>query len=258
MVDYRSHSQVNQYRKCPRAYELQRIDKVWQIPAAWLPMGTAVHAAAEAWEKSNRTQPREETIQVFKDSYDAETNLLMDITPNLNYWFASGPYEAEEDIARRFDIGMEHVDTYVSYYQARPEEKMLRIEDEPLIELSFEFDLDGIPVRGFIDGVIDHPTLGAFPRDIKTGRMPGDPMQLALYGISLDTLGYPSSGGDFFMTRTGKATPPVLFTNESRQVLTAEYHSVDESIKAGDFPAKPSRSNCRVCPVQHSCAESMA
>src|SRR3954469_19163368 len=98
MTDVRSYSQLGAYDRCPYMYYLERVEKVWQRPAAWLPMGTAVHEAAERWELSGRTMSLEEAQQIFRDAYVRETNKYLDDTPNANHWFRSGPYKGPEDI----------------------------------------------------------------------------------------------------------------------------------------------------------------
>ena len=70
---HRSVSQLQQYTKCPMAYKLSRIDKVWQRPAAWLIQGSAVHEAIEAWEKSGRTMTLEEATEDDLESYNQMT-----------------------------------------------------------------------------------------------------------------------------------------------------------------------------------------
>ena len=39
---------------CAYRYYLSRVIRVWDRPAAWLPQGTAVHGAAEWWERGGR------------------------------------------------------------------------------------------------------------------------------------------------------------------------------------------------------------
>lgn len=179
---YRSVSQRNSYDRCKYAYYLARVLKVWQKPAAWLPMGSAVHAAAEAWEKSGRTMTVAEAQDVFREEYANEVSKYTEVTPNFDWWFASGPYKAEDDLPRRYDLGLEHVERYIEWALAHPDEKVWiapgyidpRCESgvdhaddcdcrEPQLasELGFEFMAGDVPVRGFIDLVIEvtHPAV---------------------------------------------------------------------------------------------------
>lgn len=257
MTDYRSVSQVKEYQRCPYAYYLNRIEKAWQRPAAWLPQGLAVHEAAEEYEKTGRTMPLDKAQEVFRESYAKHTNRLCEATPNFDWWFASGPYRGEEDIGRRFEIGLGQVEQYINYYTDTAPEQVIWItpEGEPAIELGFNIDLDGVPVRGFIDQVIaspDHPS--PLVRDIKTGNQPGDHFQLSVYAVAVNEMhGTEITAGDYWMGRRGKPTKTYDLSSWSKEGVTEVFHKVDEGIKAGDFPALPEESKCRFCSVSASC-----
>lgn len=262
MSDIRSYSQLGSYDRCPYMYYLERIEKVWQKPAAWLPMGTAVHEAAERWELSHRTMGLEEAQQIFKDAYVRETNKYLDETPNPAYWFRSGPYKGPEDIIRRYGLGLEHVARYIRWYtEKHPEEKPVILtagaeEGRMLVEMPFVIELGGVKVRGFIDYVGWDDNDRVIVRDNKTGRLPGGSDQLATYAIAVEEL-YPWVGevaqGDFFMTRTGKPTVPYMLTRVVKQQLAEDFATMDAGVEAGDFPAKPEASKCMFCSVRDSC-----
>lgn len=153
---YRSVSQLNQYTRCPHSYYLARIAMAWQRPAAWLAQGSAVHAVLEARERSGREMSLEEAQELFKEEYAKEANEALAITPNTDWWSASGPYRGDEDLERRFHIGLEQIEKYFAWTDAHPEEEIWTAPDgTPAIELEFDIDLEGIPVRGFIDAIID-------------------------------------------------------------------------------------------------------
>jgi putative RecB family exonuclease len=266
--DVRSYSQLGSYDRCPYMYYLERVEKVWQRPAAWLPMGTAVHEAAEAFELSKRTMTLEEAQQVFLDAYSRETNRILAEVPNANYWFASGPYKGPADIVRRQKLGLEHVERYIAWYAKHPEQKPIEYTDlegnqKIGVELPFTLEIGGVPVRGFIDWVgWDKGQL--IVRDNKTGRLPGGPDQLATYALAVeDKFGnnpdiWPPgqeriAAGDFFMTRTGKPTVPYALTRAVKVQLSEDFATMDEGVKAGNFPAKPEASKCMFCSVNASC-----
>lgn len=258
----RSVSQLKTYKLCPYRYKLERIDKVWQRPAAWLAQGTAVHAAAEAQERSARTLTLEEAKYVFRSVYTEEINTALEETPNLDYWFSSGPYRGPEDIERRFKVGQEQVEKYLAWGDRHPEEVIWIAEDgTPGIELGFDIDLDGVQIRGFIDQVL---ALGSprvdkgYVRDIKTGSMPGDEFQLATYAVALDIqYGLEVSRGDYWMGRTGKATYAYDLTQWPRNRVADEFCEVDEMITGGQFEPDPEPSKCRFCAVASSCEFSL-
>lgn len=246
-------------------YYLERVEKVWQRPAAWLPMGTAVHEAVERWELSDRQMPLLEAQKVFADAYDRETNKYLTDTPNAEFWFRSGPYKGPADIMRRRALGYEHVERYIRWYtEKHPEEKPVIVpamgqeahEGKMLVEMPFTIDIGGVPVRGFIDWVGWDEFDRVIVRDNKTGNTPGGPEQLATYALAVEAE-YPGLGpvdrGDFFMTRTGKPTVPYVLSRAVKVQLAEDFATMDEGVKAGNFPAKPEASKCMFCSVQLSC-----
>jgi len=264
MSDVRSYSQLNSYDRCPYMYYLERVEKVWQRPAAWLPMGTAVHSAAEAWELSGRVMTLEEAQQAFRDQYRASTDLLLEETPNPKFWFRSGPYKGPEDITRRYRLGLEHVERYISWYKKHPEQVPFTYfdgeTDKIAVEMPFEIEIGGIKVRGFIDWVGMQADGSFLVRDNKTGTLPGGPDQLATYALAVEdrfALAGSSAAqcqvGDFFMTRTGKPTFPYQLTQVVKTELEMDYVRMDTAVKAGDFPAKPEAKKCMFCSVSASC-----
>lgn len=259
MTATRSVSQVKDWETCPYRYYLARIAKAWQRPAAWLPQGTAVHEAAEAYERSDRSLSTEDTQAVFRDVYAREVAKLAEVTPNLEYWYSSGPYRGEQDIERRHGIGLGQTARYVDYYAREQPGEVIWITPDgtPAIELRIDVDLDGVRVIGYIDQVVDSEG-GPVVRDIKTGNQPGDVFQLATYGVALvDLYGVEVKTGDYWMgpnkKRRGGPTKPFDLTEMTREQVTAKFHEVDEGIKAGVFEPKPDADKCGFCPVRTSC-----
>lgn len=254
MPEYRSFSQMDQYGRCPHAYELARLQRVWKKPAAWLPMGTAVHYAAEMWEKSGRKAVRAVVRAWFKDKYAEEVNHYLEQTPNMRYWQHSGPYDGEADIARRYKVGLEHVDRYLGWYEKHPEEVIWVTPDgTPAIELPFDFELGGVRVKGMLDQAIVDGTGTVIARDIKTGNKPGEVAQLSIAGHAIKQADPTQdvAQGDFLMTKSGYPTFPYDLVNVD--VLTEAFVTLDQSIRAGDFPAKPEPAKCDRCDVANSC-----
>lgn len=253
----RSVSQVQQYNKCPYAYYLGRIaldlkgNRIRDRPAAWLPMGTAVHAAAEGFERSNRSMSLEGMQEVYKESYVEETNQLLE-TSTSEWWFASGPYKGSADIERRFGIGLEQTEKYFNYYgtgKGASDAVWVADDGTPGIELGFDFDLDGVQIRGYIDTVF-HGVVN----DNKTGVKPGDEFQLKTYRVALqEQFDYTVDRGQFWMGRTGKPTKPLDLTITSRDELSDTYHVMDEAVKAEKFDPTPDPEKCGRCGFNSYC-----
>lgn len=252
---YRSVSQHNTYAQCPHRYYLERVKKVWQRPAAWLAQGSAVHEAIEAFEKSGRVMSLEAAQEVFAQSYERHINEAAEVTPNFEYWFASGPYRGAVDIERRYGIGMEQVGKYFDWCEAHPGEVVWVADDgTPGIELEFDMELGDVPVRGFIDLV--NVVGGQIQvRDHKTGNQPGDDFQLAVYALALAEvyrIDQPKLG-DYWMGKSGKATYPYDLTEWTKEAITERFVELDDNIKSERFDPKPSESVCGFCPVRTSC-----
>lgn len=257
---HRSVSQYNQFYRCGWAYKLSRIDKVWQRPAAWLAQGSGVHQAVELWEKSGRTMSLRDAQAAFTASYEEHVNRYAEQTPNFDYWSRSGPYAGEADILRRYAIGLEQVEKYITWALAHPDEKPWVSDDgEPGIEIGFDIELGGVPVRGFIDLVLPSGDSEVYLRDLKTGKTPGDDFQLGVYKVALEEqYGVTAASGDYFMA--GKAskkagpTAPYDLTEWTKERVTKEFQELEENIKAENFEPKPDPKTCMFCDVSFSCS----
>ena len=293
----RSVSQVKEYLHelggCGYRYFLGRVVRAWSRPAAWSPQGTAVHAAAEAWERSGRELSREATRAKFTEEYAKEINLLTEETPNFDLWFSSGPYFGQADTDRRHKKGLEQVDAYIDYYTKEAPEEVIWItpDGEPAVELEFNIDLDGVAMRGFIDQVVQvRPPLPDKPRtrsgavskskasreewdqrlaewgdlppvlrvrDIKTGANPGDSFQLGTYAVAIELEhGAKAEFGDFWMGRLGR--PTKAYELMDRDGIAELARKADQGIKAGVFEPNPDPDKCGRCDYRTACDFSAA
>jgi putative RecB family exonuclease len=257
----RSVSQLKQFEKCPQAWYRARVLRVWQRPAAWLPHGSAVHGAVEWWERTGRTASLEDVQAVFSRLYAEEIKSYTRLTPNFEWWFKSGRYDGAKDIPRRHEIGKDQVRKYLAYYAKFPQQVIWIAEDgTPGIEIAFDIDLDGIPVRGFIDAVIwDEDQEKIIVRDNKTGKDPGDDFQLGVYGLALRMIHRVAAWtGDYWMAKPGKATWPFDLHDWPEDRVTEKFVELEDAIARGDFTAKPSPKNCLFCDVSYGCEFSQA
>lgn len=257
----RSVSQYNQYVRCPQAYKLGRIDKVWSRPAAWLPQGTAFHAVAEEYERRlGGSQPMDlaEAKAMFAEVYSRTIGELCEETPNFEWWFWSGPYSGERDVERRFQIGLEQVEKFVAWRESPGQTIWVTPDGVPAIELPFQVELDGIIVRGFIDAVVVVDGVLRV-RDYKTGNSPGDDFQLGVYALAVEILfGVRPETGDYWMAgKSGKPagpTAPYDLSEWTHDRVTARFHEVEALIQAGRFDPLPEPSKCSFCDVNYHCS----
>lgn len=270
-----SVSQLKEYERCPYAWYLSRRGRAWRRPAAWLPQGTAVHAAIEAWERSGRSISLEAAQDVFRAEYTKDANEACTVTPNLDWWYPSGPYRGEADLLRRFKIGLEQVEKYVAY-ATRSENEVVWVtpDGEPAIELHFDIDLDGVLIQGYIDAVIvdrekssvsyqgggeRYGTPKVNPwlvvRDHKTGNNPGDDFQLGVYSVAIQEM-FGTFGpyeGDYWMARAGKPTHPFDLRDWTREAVAERFRELEGNIQNERFDPKPDPDVCRFCSVSLAC-----
>jgi len=260
--EHRSVSQYNVVRQCPYRYFLERVVKVWSKPAAWFPQGTAVHYAAEVWEKSGRTMSLEDVKAEYSKAFAEAVNKMLDETPNTDFWYSSGPYDGLADIERRFQIGLEQVERYIDYYARVPDEVIWVDPDgKPAIELEFEVDYDGVKVKGFIDQVVKYVLNreGAVkPRDVKTGNEPSGEFQLATYADYLQQeYDLAVVEGDYLMTgKRGKKQAYIVeydLSEWTHERLKEEYQWADDVIRNERFEPDPDPKKCHFCGVADSC-----
>lgn len=253
----RSVSQLKTYRDCGYRYYLERVERVWQRPAAWFPQGTAVHRAAEVYELTRRSLSLEEAQAVFEVAYTTSVNEYLEETPRLDYWFTSGPYSGEDDIPRRFEIGRDQVAKYLAYYGEGGKAADVKVwtapDGTPGIELYVEVELGGVKIRGYIDAVMvkDDEVVVV---DNKTGLKPGDEFQLAVYAEALRVLyGLDIRTGYYWMGKTGKLTKTYDLTTWSSDDVAAEFAAMDAAVKAEIFEPTTDPKHCERCSVSTSC-----
>lgn len=264
----RSWSQLTGYEQCPTAFDLERIQRVWQRPAAWFATGLGVHTAAEAHEKGE-APTLDDMVRVAEDAFRADINERLAETPNAEYWQSSGPYHGPDDIPRRFKDLRRHLVNYLAIeaHNGRP---IWRPDGEtPAAEWPIELDLDGVKVIGSADRITEvvEPSgevVDLVIEDVKAGSMtPDEPGQLATYAeAARRKSGLPVTRGAYIMTakkptKTGRISAAQVIEKDLTtipvEVLTARFHAADEGIKAGNFDPKPGK-HCERCSVRDSCA----
>lgn len=259
----RSVSQLTEYMDelngCAYKYFLNRIVRAWDMPAAWLPQGLAVHEAAQMWEESGRTLPLHAVIKKAMESYRFHIRRFEAITPNYNYWMTGWTLGGWDDVTRRAKFVVEQITRYVGYYTKHPEEQIWTTPNgKKAIELEFHIKLDKVKVMGYIDQIIawyDRQPEHLRLRDIKTGKKPGGTLQLKVYDIAIEEQEGVSIGeGDYWMANAGKPTKEVYdLTTMSREQVVDLFGRMDRGVREEDFEPSPDPDKCRMCPVRSAC-----
>ena len=253
---------------CPKAYELERIKKYPQHPAWWFIGGTLVHEATETFDGTFL-----ETGQFVSLASDELTNRLDTLVQeekdrtgtDPHSWFAAGqrtkvdPDTGEEikTAGQGYDWWKEHgPEIYRRYVTWRTETQwpIAHFGGRPAIELSVQFPLAGMEMRGAPDRVFKYPSGDLVVADIKTGAtIPKDPLQLGVYATALESLGYERPRwGTYILLKDGTVTPPVPLEKYDARYLGTIFGQTADNIARESFPPNVG-DGCRQCLVQHAC-----
>ncbi|MGN7135817.1 RecB family exonuclease [Streptomyces pseudogriseolus] len=249
----RSVSQVEQYEKCPRQYELQRIERVRPRPAAWSHQGSAFHTAIEKYEESGRSLTADQVADLFSEDYSRRVNASLQEEPNLDRWLTAGT-DGQSDIEGRYVLGLEQTRGYVAWAEEhKPSIWKDQVTGKLGIERHLTAEIGGVNVQGYVDQLLARPKGGVRVRDLKTGSTKSK-FQLQTYGVLVrKVLGLPVADADWYMAKTGGLSRPVDLTDVTEEAVAERFVSMDQGVKAGDFPPRPGF-HCRFCDVSHACS----
>jgi RecB family exonuclease len=263
-IDHTSHSAIEEYKKCPQRYYLNRVLKV--EGTQWLagPAGSAFHTMTEDYDNN-------EHVASYQEYLDAN------LEPGVLYTHSRG-----EDYDWWVHTGPSLFDHYRRWRDATGWE----IE---AVEEEFRIQPDGLqrPVVGFIDRRFRTASGTTIICDIKTGyRLPKDSAQLPIYYVaesvrraagtvgegSAESSGDPTAehgspaGGEagglrvedspvavnYYDARRGDSTG-LVWPTWTEHDLVKHVRAAEHGILTDDWTAKPSTQNCRYCPVRQHC-----
>jgi CRISPR/Cas system-associated exonuclease Cas4 (RecB family) len=169
-----SHSAINNYLRCGKAYELGKLG-VKEAPAWWLLGGSAVHKATEWLDKGEWDEAPE---FAFYLAFQQEIEQTLEVYPNQDAWRKAG-YGAR---AQGYEHWIQQGPRYVKQWADRGEEWRQ-------VELDVSTTLpSGIVIKGYIDRarrVSKHE--GYQFVDLKTGSTrPDSDQQLGIYKVLFD------------------------------------------------------------------------
>ncbi|MCY0941898.1 RecB family exonuclease [Streptomyces antarcticus] len=248
----RSVSQLEQYEKCPKQYELQRVERIIPRPAAWSHQGSAFHTAAEVHEGEGRKLTADQVVNVFHVEYLAGIKRDLVEEPNLDHWMTAGT-DGQSDIEARYVLGVEQTRAYVRWAEQNEPVIWKDSAGQPGIEIHLTAELGGVRVQGYVDQFIGKPDGSVRVRDLKTGSMKSK-FQLQTYGVlARKVLGVEVNDADWYMAKSGGLSRPVDLRDVAEDAVAERFVRMDQGVKAGDFPAKPGFL-CRFCDVGYACS----
>lgn len=263
----RSYSQLNTWTECSYKYYLERVRQVPAPQAVWFPAGTAYHSATEWFDREMFAghpilleAGRQKLAQVWAAEYSAEIERAREKEPDLSKWFTAGRPSKDkphgEDVEWWRNAGADMVQRYADWWEAGPRWQVAALPDgAPALEVPVLCNLNGVPVRGFVDMVLESKdSKGFLVVDKKTGsRVPQHPLQLATYAVELsEMLGLPVTWGSYFMARTAELTEPRSLAYLTPELLAQMYQRMDEAERRGLYLPNLDQ-HCARCLVRRFC-----
>ena len=231
-----SHSSISLYAECPQKYKFRYVDAVPEKPRHFFSFGRSVHSALEFFYAPKTPVPP--TLDELLKNY-------------REVWVQEG-YRDQSQEVEYFEEGRRILKAF--------HDKHSKDFHVPLsVEYGFEFELEGVPVKGFVDrvdkladgrlAVIDYKT----GKKLKTGRLELD-AQLTMYQYACESLLGAEVGELIFYHlpsltehRTTRRGPQLVDELKARIVNTAE------AITKEKFDPKPDEMVCRWCDYKPIC-----
>lgn len=194
---YLSHSSVNSYLDCSERYRLERIVKVPQENSWWLIGGTAFHTASEYVDRDNM-----DPVTAWTKAWAEELAKVDDTSKLRAGGRATKEYPDKENGAWWTRKGEEMTVNYHKWITARKAEGWAFFEPHA-IEVSIDFMLADVNVKGYIDRILVNPDGELVVIDLKTGsHTPASSAQLGLYALGVEHhFGVKPTIGAYYMAR---------------------------------------------------------
>ena len=231
-----SHSSISLYNECPQKYKFRYVDQVPEKPRHFFSFGQSVHTA----------------LEYFYDVKVPTPPSLEDVLKHYREKWVSAGYKDESQETEYFELGRGII--------ARFHDKHVKDFALPFaVEHEFNIEVDGVPVRGFIDRVDKLPDGRLHVLDYKTGkqlqvgRIDTD-AQLTMYQLACEQqLGVEVAELTFYHLPTLKQhkafrrPDPLVEDLKKKIVLTAE------SIIKERFDPAPEETKCKWCDYKPIC-----
>ncbi|MDP2481167.1 MAG: PD-(D/E)XK nuclease family protein [Candidatus Palauibacterales bacterium] len=230
-----SSSSLKMYRRCPQQWKLKYVDRLPEAPKPFFNLGTAVHAALEAFYRGRVAgpPPLDEVLAAFREAFDPEA------------------YPTEEETERRRADGLAMTRAFYEKHAAgfRP---------ALAVEKHLFFEVEGVAFTGYVDridklgeariGIVDYKTGGSFDLD----RVRTEP-QLTLYQLGTEQK-FGMDVGRLALYHVPSQTPFEVERHGEEQVerVRGMVREAARGIEAGAFEPKPGH-HCRWCDFRPFC-----
>lgn len=214
-LEHASHSAINSYTRCGKAFELDYIKHYPQIPAWWLIGGSAVHKFTEAWDIGDRwTTPNRMAIDFLVEEVDK----ALHVEPDQDKWLAAGWGKNGQTFNHWSDKVVKYANQWVAQDWSYD-------GDMRWVELDVSMVLpSGILVKGFVDRVkVYHGEDVGFIEitDLKSGSTrPDSDQQLGIYSVLVK---------EYLKTHQGLALEKYFIQASNYMFKDDEYYEMDVS-----------------------------
>lgn len=252
---YVSPSQLSNYLKCSKQYELERIAKFPTPPTWYFIGGSAVHKATERLDQESVDSWSTDRMEhLWAQAFGEEIDAAYRAWPEDGQWLKAGRTSRNNKDGQGFRYWTERgrlaVIAWADWRRANRENYVLHsIEEEFLVPLA------DVQVKGYIDRVFQSGD-GYAVVDLKNAtKRPGSPLQLAIYRYGWETKnekpGSVTEAG-WFMCKDGQLFPEPLeaFTPVLLRGLADAYLRGVE----GDVFLPNIGADCFGCPAKRACA----
>ncbi|MFH1725580.1 MAG: PD-(D/E)XK nuclease family protein [Elusimicrobiota bacterium] len=231
-----SHSSIYLYLDCPKKWQFKYVDKIAEKPKHFFSFGKAMHTALEYLYNVQTLPPP--SLEDVLNHYHGK-------------WISEG-YQNEQQEAEYKAQGVRMIEEYYG--------KHIEAFKIPyFIEYGFSLEVDGIPVRGFVDridkvgddriAIVDYKTGKAIPKS----RVATD-AQLTMYQMACEQmLGLKVDSLCFYHLPSQTALTVQPHSEEQVRALRERIVQVAGSIKAGNFDPKPDERKCGWCDYKPLC-----
>ncbi len=239
-----SFSQLEDYLECPERYRLRHVVGVPSPPHHAMSYGRALHEAVAYFHLESRrgdAPSEDELLEAFDRA-----------------WRSEGFLSREHEDAR-YNAGRAALASFHAAQVADPAQVVA-------VERPFEFDLDGVRIRGRMDRV-DHGATGAVIVDYKSSNVTDqrkadekarNSLQLQVYALAQQAASgeLPAELQLHFLDSgvVGRTQPTPERLGRTKTKISAAL----DGIAGSEFPAKPNAIACGYCPFRQICASSAA
>ena len=254
-----SNSQLTEYARCGKAYQLRRKQQAPSTYSWWLLGGSAVHSAIEEYNLSlagfadNISDFRMFWSKTFARAY---AEAIVDY-PDVDEWRTAGRANSLQTYDWWHENGLDMVMSWVRFVEENRWTPAV-FNGEPAVEFDvtckFGWGENQYQIKGFVDLVAEQPDGTLVMVDFKTGsRAVSTFQQMGLYVCAMQRLGLPRPTlAGYFMNRKGTFGSFASLAQYTPEYFDDLFDSLGQGIEAGVF--LPSLGDhCRICDVADAC-----